>query len=300
MKQIILSSLLLISVISQAQSYLIPGPSHGTGQQINSQPNNSSSNLQFYGFDQFRQSEQEAIFQQNLYDQARSGSWEEKTAQQNRDRAIETGLYVIKSINTFYGMQYTQIETITNELNQKYRQARAGSAMERFYNQSQISSINALSNELNRVIQSIQNSDLLIKFGHENKQKYNQAQSGSKLEATYNLAYKNSFQKLPNLVSFENNNRRNFKDIEFVATTFHSLYSQARAGSAEESAYSVTRNNSLSQAHQLFKNQIQYMQRFELQNIQAEYDQKYRQAPAGSQLEQYYRSIRDLARSHIR
>ncbi len=299
MHRFILSVLVLFSLTAQAQ-HLTPGNPGNGGYPSNPNPGNGSGYGNYGNLSQYYQAEQDAIYFNNLYNRAPSGSWEEQNAKQNRDRAIQNAVSIVSSSYTFSGMQYTEIERFSLEANTKYNQASSGSALERMYQQTRDYALNALTNEYQRVIQYTQNSEQLIRFGNELRQKYNQASSGSALERAYKQGYTRAFQQLPQVVSMENNYKRDFREVEFAAINFNNLYNKASSGSLEESAYRTSSTNSFNQAIQMFQNQARYMYRNDLLNIQAEYDRKYNQASSGSTTESYYRSIRDTARSYIR
>jgi hypothetical protein len=296
---LVLASLFSLTLHAQVHGpggHLIPGNSNPPPPIV--QPPDYQ-NLSSYSILQYNQLEQEAVAHQKRYNQASSGSWEEKQAKQNRDQAIQNALSVIGSPQVFSGMDIGSIENFIKSLVSKYNSSSSGSALESLYKQSLNRAYPSYENEIALYIESIYESKELINFGNHMSSKYNQASSGSALEGIYKRAFQKAFQLLPQLVFEENTYAQDFRQIESVMNEYAQKYNVASSGSVQETAYKKIRQSSADQAVALFQNQARYMSRNELSQIQNTYHQKYNVASSGSPQESFAKKIRDIARSYL-
>ena len=90
-----------------------------------------------------------------------------------------------------------------------------------------------------------------------------------------------------------------FRDIENFGLMMEQKYNQAPSGSALENLYRQARQIAFNAAVNSFQSEVMNMSQQYLYQIQDEYNQKYNQAPSGSAREQYFRQVRDIARSRL-
>lgn len=251
-------------------------------------------------FNQFYQEEQNALYWHQQYMAAPSGSWEEGQARTSRDMAIERA---IQSVNhySFRGMQWWDIESFADQINQKYMAAPSGGPIERMYRQVRDVAYNAFNQELQNYVMYFSNDwrqvhDLALQMD----QKYMAAPSGSQKERAYSEARRSAFQRIPQLVDEEMYRMWNFRDLERMGEYFHNLYMAASSGSLKETTYNQVRRSAYNQATSKFSQQAYSLQQYELMQIQQEYNNRYNSASSGSLQEGYYRQIRDTARGLIR
>lgn len=252
------------------------------------------------GLNQFYYEESNAIAYQQRYAAAPSGSWEENQYRMQRDQAIQRAISSINSYSTFQGMLWQQIENFVDQMNQKYMAAPSGSALENMYRQVHNVSHQAFNQALQDYVLRFSNdwrqiNDLAMQMD----QKYAAAPSGSQKERAYDQARRSLYQRIPQAVDEEMQRMWNFRDIERYAEYFEQQYTAAPSGSLKENVYNQVRRSAYSQAQFKFSQQAYSFPQQQLWQIQEEYHQKYSAAPSGSIKENYFRQIRDQARSLI-
>lgn len=248
---------------------------------------------------QFYNEEQNAVSWQQRYASAPSGSWEEQQAQQARDQAIQRAIQAAGPY-AYSGMNWTQIESFADQINQKYLAAPSGGAIEAMYRQVRDSGYQAFSQALQYYIQyNLTDWRQIHNVALQMDQKYLAAPSGSPKEQVYNQARNIAFQRLPQALQNEIYRLYNYRDIENLGEYFNSLYLAAPSGSLKENTYNQLRLMAYSQAVSKFTQQGYTFSQPQLMQIQGEFNNRYNAAPSGSSQEAYYRQIRDSARSLI-
>lgn len=250
--------------------------------------------------DQFYYEESNAISAQQRYASAPSGSWEEDQFRQQRDISIQRALQAINDYSAFKNIYWQHIEQISGNLYQKYNAATSGSALENFYRQASEVAFRAFNSALQEYFLRFVNDWRQIHdFSEQMNQKYSQATSGSLKEKAYDQARRTLYQRLSEEVDREIERMWNFRDIEGHANYFNQKYNEATSGSLKESVYNQIRQSAYNQAINKFSQQAYSLPQSELWQLQSEYNQKYSSATSGSLIENYYRQIRDKARSLI-
>jgi hypothetical protein len=294
-------SLLFISVIAltissasfaQAQSLtLLPGSQEG--QLVVGDITRSHLELQ-----DFSRSEQDAIYWNQRYNAAPSGSWEEAQARDAREQAIQRATSIISSPYAFDGLTSSEIESFAEDMNRKYNTAPSGSALERLYIQARTPAYNAFKRALQDDVWALSRDwrelhDLALRLDAQ----YSAAPSGSQKEAAYNDARRLAYQEMPRSVEAELPYYRDFQEVENLAAYFEGLYNAAPSGSLKESTYRQIQVRSYDEAGRRADRELRSYPYQSLQRVEAEYNQKYNAAPSGSLKEGYFRRVRDLARS---
>lgn len=251
-----------------------------------------------YELQAFAREEQDAIMWHQRYQQAPSGSFDERYAADQRNQAIQRALSVLNSSYAFQGMVTREIESFAEQMNQKFNQASSGSALERMYNEARRMAYTAFKQSILNDVQNLSYDwrrlhDMALRLD----QAFNQAQSGSQKEAAYNEARRMAYQNLPGAVEQELPRYRDFRQLEQLALYFDNLYNQAQSGSLKEGTYRRIEIRVFDEARARADWELRNLPQQSLYNVQAEYDQKFNQARSGSLQESYYRRIRDLARS---
>jgi len=251
-----------------------------------------------YELQTFARDEQDAIMWQQRYAAAPSGSWDETYARDQRDQSIQRALNVINSPYAFQGLMTSQIENFAEEMNRKYSAAPSGSALERMYIQARQAAYTAFKSSLLQDVQNLsydwrQLHDLALRMD----QAYAAAPSGSQKEAAYNEARRLAYQNLQPSVEQELPRYRDFRQIEQLAIFFDGLYVQAPSGSLKEGVYRQIELRAFNEAVSRANYELPRYPQQHLFQIQDEYHQKYSAASSGSTKENYYRQIRDIARS---
>ena len=255
---------------------------------------------QTQGLNQFYYEEGNAISYNQKYNAAPSGSSDEAFFRNLRDQAIQRALYAIDHYSTFQGMAWYQIESFADQMNQKYNAAPSGSALERMY----INVTNTSYAKFNQALHdyaygySINWRDI-HELALQMDQKFNAAPSGSRKEQAYDQARRTLFQRLPEVLDQELQNVWNFREVESYAQFFEQKFNAASSGSLKERVYGQIFRSNYSLAQSRFSQQANSFTQQELWQIQDEYNNKFKSAPSGSVRENYFRQIRDQARSLI-
>lgn len=255
---------------------------------------------QTQGINQFYYEEGNAVTYNKKYNAAPSGSSDEAFFRNLRDQAIQRAINAIDHYSAFQGMAWYQIESFADQMNQKYNAAASGSALERMYMLVMNTSYDRFNQALYdyAAVHSIDwrnVHDLALQMD----QKYSAASSGSQKERAYDQARRTLYQRLPQALDQELQNVWNFRNVESYAQFFDQKYSAAPAGSLKESVYSQIFRSNYDLARNRFSQQAYSLTQQELWQIQEEYNNKYNSAPSGSVRENYFRQIRDQARSLI-
>lgn len=131
-------------------------------------------------------------------------------------------------------------------------------------------------------------------------QRYNQAPSGSWDESYARQNRDQSIQRaMSDISNYSAFDGMSFRDIENFGLMMEQKYNQAPSGSALENLYRQARQIAFNAAVNSFQSEVMNMSQQYLYQIQDEYNQKYNQAPSGSAREQYFRQVRDIARSRL-
>lgn len=249
---------------------------------------------------QFYYEEQNAIYWQQQYAAAPSGSWEESHARSSRDLAVERAIQSVTAYS-FQGWAWNQIEGFADQMNQKYAAAPSGGAIERMYRQVRDTSYAVFNQELQNYVMYFSNDWRQIhELALQMDQKYAAAPSGTQKERAYDQARRAAYQRIPQAVDQEMYRIWNFRELEQMGEYFNNLYAAAPSGSLKENVYNQIRRSAYNLAGSKFSQQAYSMQQYELMQIQQEYNNRYNSAPSGSLQENYYRQVRDTARSLIR
>ncbi len=251
-----------------------------------------------YDLQNFQRDEQDAIYWQQRYNAAPTGSWEESDARNRRDQSIQRALMSLRSPSAFQSLYSGQVEQFAAQMDQKYNAAQTGSALESMYREAQTLAYNglrqALQIDLNNAAYDWRNlQDLALRF----EQAYNQAATGSKKESAYRDVMSQAFQRLPQSVDQEIAGYWDFQQVEQVAFYFEQQYNAASTGSTKEATYRQIMTHSFDQAVSKAQSQLASYPAQSLYQIQAQYEQLYNQASTGSTKESYFRRIRDIARN---
>ncbi len=253
-----------------------------------------------YGLQIYHQEEANAIYWNQKYNAAPSGSWEERYASDQRDQSIQRALQAIHGYDVFQNMTSRDIEMIADQENQKYNAAPSGSALERLYSEARDVAYEAFNQHLQWEVENFgPDWRRLEQFALSLDQKYNAAPSGSAKERAYDQARRRAFDRLPETVRAEITRIYDFRAIEQLAQYFVNKYNAAPSGSVSESAYQESRDLSFYAAEERFRYNVYSYPQNQLYSIIEEYTQKYNAAQSGSRQESYFAQIRDIARGAL-
>lgn len=201
------------------------------------------------------------------------------------------------------GYNYSIQEFSRNEIDavnwdDAFRRARPGSWDQTYAVQNRDQSIRNALNALSgyRALEGIRSSEL-ENLALDLDYKFRASRSGSALQSMYSNARNAVVEAFVQAEQIEAQYARDFRDNENEITRLDYAFRSARAGSTLESGYSRARSLVIQESLRLADSQLRYMGAQELYQIQDQYHRMYQSARAGSQLESYYRQVRDLARS---
>jgi hypothetical protein len=248
-----------------------------------------------YALQAFERDEQDAIMWNQRYNQAPSGSFDERYARDQRDQAIRRALYDLQDGRAFDVMSRGEVEMFADRMEQKYNQAYSGSAMGRLYSQAAQIGYDAFNRALQRDLQNIRYDWRQVhQFALEMDQKYNSSPAGSLKEHTYDQIRRSAWDITVQAAQGEISSTYDFRRNEDTALTFDQMYNSSPSDSLKGRAYDQIRWHAFNTAVENFRANGRM---YDLYSIQNEYNQKYNSAPSGSLKENYYRQIRDTARA---
>lgn len=249
---------------------------------------------------QFYYEEGNALMWQQRFATAPSGSWEEAQARQSRDSAIQRAIQAAGPY-AFQGMDWTQIENFADQINSKFNSAPSGGAIERMYLQVRNTAYQAFTQALQQYVQYyVADWRQLLNLAAQLDAKFNAAPSGSQKERAYNQARQLAYQKVPQSIEQEFNQTWDYRALERHGEYFTAQFNAAPSGSLKENIFNQARRSAYTHAYQKFSQQAYSMPAYQLWQVQEEYHSRFNAAPSGSLQENYYRQVRDLARSLYR
>lgn len=247
-----------------------------------------------YGLQQFYILERDAVEWNRRFNAAPSGSFDERYAADQRDRAISSALNVIRDGHAFSYMSRVEIESFAEQMNQRFNAAASGSAIERFYSEATQIGLDSFNRTLEQDVRALSYDwRQLHQIALEMDQKFNAATSGSKKERAYDHARNTAFGMLTFSVQNELRRVYDFRMIEETALYFDQLFNAATSGSLKERTYDQIRRSAFQEAVARFQRNAR---QYDLYAIQEEYNRKFNSATSGSAKENYFRQIRDIAR----
>lgn len=253
-----------------------------------------------YVLEPYYRAEHDMLYWNQVYQNAPSGSWEERDADLRRRQAGDQALQAI-SYGSLGQLSEYSVHQFGLENDQKFNAAPSGSMTEGFYRSArQLVWPAYVNNVRNTLVCFGLDWRSVINKGLELDQLYQAAPSGSMKEGAYRQAEQMTWAQANEVLYRDLSwGRYDFRGLEALGAEFQAGYAAATSGSMKEGFYDRARRTAYDSAYQTLSREIYSYSIQQLYGMEQEYNSRFQSAPSGSVQEAYYRRVRDLARQII-